>query len=318
TSNTVCRALALIEMGALDERNVAALATRLGMGERHLRRLFHRHLGASPISVAQTRRVLLAKQLLHETRLPMTEVALAAGFRSLRRFNETFVALFQRPPSALRRATALERSAGSRGAVSIRLSYQPPYDWPAMLSFLRERAIPGVETVANGTYRRTIGLDGLQGHIAVRKSVDHALAATICFPKLSALPSIIARLRRVFDLAANLAAISDHLAKDPALMPLIAARPGLRLPGAWDGFELAVRAVLGQQVTVADSIRLAGKLVADGSTHIRSTQRRHRGDSTSPRTHVETTCLGLGRESLGSIDSWPAGCSIRATALRSR
>jgi AraC family transcriptional regulator of adaptative response / DNA-3-methyladenine glycosylase II len=262
TSNTVSRALALIELGALDAADVETLANRLGVGERHLRRLFRQHLGASPVAVAQTRRVLLAKQLIHETRLPMIEVAFAAGFGSVRRFNETFQTLFARPPSALRRAGAPEVSAGARGEVSLLLRYQPPYDWEAMLQFLAQRAIPGVESVAGGTYSRTIELDDLQGTVAVRPGEGNALRATIRFAKLSALPAIIARLRRVFDLAADPIAIAAHLARDPALAPLIAARPGLRAPGAWDGFELAARAVLGQWAANAAATRLAARLVA--------------------------------------------------------
>jgi AraC family transcriptional regulator of adaptative response / DNA-3-methyladenine glycosylase II len=261
TSNTVSRALQLIEMGALDELDVDRLAERLGVGERQLRRLFRQHLGASPVAVAQTRRVLLAKQLVHESRLPMTEIALAAGFGSVRRFNETFRQLFGRPPSALRRGNAPELSSGPAGEVTIRLRYRPPYDWPSMLSFLARRAIPGVEIVVGDRYARTIEIDGVRGTVAVEP--DHgALRATVRFATLSALPKIIARLRRVFDLAADPQAIGAQLAEDPTLAPLIAARPGLRVPGAWDGFELAVRAVLGQQITVAAAIGLAGKLVA--------------------------------------------------------
>src|SRR5580692_6929364 len=261
-SNTVSRALALVEMGALDEASVDALASRVGMGERQLRRLFQQHLGASPIAVAQSRRVLLAKQLIHETRLPMTEIAMAAGFSSLRRFNDTFQGLFRRPPTALRRSGGLDVSAGPRGEITLKLRYRPPYDWPAMLGFLRARAIVGVEAVEGDTYRRTIGLDGHQGTVTIRPAGGDALNATVRFPKLSALPQIIARLRRVFDLAADPDAITAHLAKDPALAPLVKARPGLRVPGAWDGFELAIRAVLGQQITVSAAVRLAGRLVA--------------------------------------------------------
>ena len=262
TSNTVSRALGLIELGALDAADVETLAGRLGVGERHLRRLFRQHLGASPIAVAQTRRVLLAKQLIHETRLPMIEIAFAAGFGSVRRFNETFQALFARPPGALRRAGAQEVSAGPRGEVSLLMRYQPPYDWEATLQFLRLRAIPGVESVADGCYSRTIELDASQGTVSVRPGEGHALRATIRFPKLSALPMIIARLRRVFDLAADPIAISAHLACDPALAPLVAARPGLRAPGAWDGFELAARAVLGQWAATPSATRLAARVAA--------------------------------------------------------
>jgi AraC family transcriptional regulator of adaptative response / DNA-3-methyladenine glycosylase II len=262
TSNTVARGLALIELGALDGGNVDALAERLGMGERQMRRLFRQHLGASPIGVAQTRRILLAKQLIHETHLPMTEIAFAAGFGSIRRFNETFLALFGRPPGALRRLGGPEVAVADQGEFSLLLRYKPPYDWSAMLGFLRQRAIPGVEWVADGIYSRTIALGGVQGRISVQPAAGNALRASIRIAKLAMLPNIIARLRRQFDLAADPLSIAAHLATDPVLAPLLKQRPGLRVPGAWDGFELAIRAVLGQQITVSAAIALAGKLVA--------------------------------------------------------
>jgi AraC family transcriptional regulator of adaptative response / DNA-3-methyladenine glycosylase II len=260
TSNTVARALTLIELGGLDDGDLEGLAGRVGVGGRQLRRLFRQHLGASPVAVAQTRRVLLAKQLIHETKLPMSEVALAAGFGSIRRFNETFRRLFNRAPGALRRTGA--SAAPSRGQVTVLLRYRPPYDWPAMLAFLKARAIHGVETVIGDTYARAIEIDGVHGVVSVSPGKGHALRVTVRFPALSALPVIIARLRRVFDLSADPEAIGAHLSEDPVLARLVAARPGLRLPGAWDGFELAVRAVLGQQITVTAAAALAGKIVA--------------------------------------------------------
>jgi AraC family transcriptional regulator of adaptative response / DNA-3-methyladenine glycosylase II len=263
TSNTVARALALIELGALDDAGVDALADRVGMGERQLRRLFRQHLGVSPVAVAQTRRVLLAKQLIHETQLPMTEVAFAAGFSSIRRFNEAFLSLFGRAPGELRRTSGLDVPLGQQGDITVLLRYYPPYDWPAMLEFLRLRAIPGLERVAAGRYTRTVQLGRLQGTIDVQPAPGNALGVTVRFPRLSKLPEIIARLRRVFDLAADPIAISAHLAKDSTLAALVKARPGLRLPGAWDGFELAIRAVLGQQITVTAAVRLAGRLIAE-------------------------------------------------------
>jgi AraC family transcriptional regulator, regulatory protein of adaptative response / DNA-3-methyladenine glycosylase II len=264
TSNTVSRALALINDGALDGdgASVELLAGRLGLGERQLRRLFLQHLGASPISVAQTRRVLFAKHLIHETQMSMTDVAMAAGFGSVRRFNEIFRKLFRRPPSALRRKTTAS-AAGAEAGVTLRLRYRPPYDWDSMLGHLRARAIPGVEVVENGIYRRTVEIGGVTGavevaHLPQRESVK----VTIRFPDVSSYPAIVARVRRLFDLGADIETIDAHLSLDPLLAPLVARRPGLRAPGGWDGFELAVRAVLGQQVSVAAARRLAGQLVA--------------------------------------------------------
>jgi AraC family transcriptional regulator of adaptative response / DNA-3-methyladenine glycosylase II len=259
SSNTVSRALGLIEAGALDAAGVDGLAARLGVGERQLRRLFRQHLGAAPIAIAQTRRILLAKQLIQDTALPMAEIAAASGFGSIRRFNETFRQLYKRPPTALRRG-GMEQPGG--GGVAVRLGYRPPYDWDALLAFLRTRAIPGVELVAQGRYARTIAIGDGRGVLAVERASEYDLKATIRFPQLRHLPAIIARVRRVFDLAADPMTIGAHLGEDPVLAPLIAARPGLRVPGAWDGFELAVRAILGQQISVSAATQLAGKLVA--------------------------------------------------------
>jgi AraC family transcriptional regulator of adaptative response / DNA-3-methyladenine glycosylase II len=203
--------------------------------------------------------VLLAKQLIHDTSLTMTEVALASGFGSVRRFNETFRQLFGRPPATLRRAHGSEPI--DAGAATIRLPYRPPYDWACLESYLPARAIPGVEAVIHGRYARTIALDGLCGTLLVEPGDRHTLRVTVGFPRLAALPRIIARVRRVFDLGADPTIVGAHLAEDPMLAPLVAARPGLRAPGAWDGFELAVRAILGQQITVPAATNLAGRVV---------------------------------------------------------
>src|SRR5229473_136317 len=259
TSNTVSRALALIEAGGLDEADVEGLANRLGVGARQLRRLFRQHVGASPIAVAQTRRVLLAKQLIHETSLPMAEVALASGFNSVRRFNETFLQMFGRSPATLRHFR--DRTRRETGALSIRLAYRPPYDWDAMLSFLGARAIPGVEAVSGDVYRRTIAIGDASGVISVAPADKNRVNVSVRFPNMAALPAIIARVRRVFDLAADPDMIGEHLSLDPVLAPLVSARPGLRVPGAWDGFELAVRAIFGQQITVPAATKLLGRLV---------------------------------------------------------
>ena len=211
TSNTVSRALRLIEAGALDEADMETLAERLGIGERQLRRLFRQHLGASPVSIAQTRRILLAKQLIHDTRLPMTEVAAAAGFGSVRRFNETFRQLFRRPPKAIRRAGITAESAGISGAVTVKLGYRPPYDWEAILSFLRARAIPGIEAVSCGRYARTIAIGDARGLLTVEPAEGNCLRATVRSPDLRNLPAIIARARRVFDLARRRSFADDEV-----------------------------------------------------------------------------------------------------------
>jgi AraC family transcriptional regulator, regulatory protein of adaptative response / DNA-3-methyladenine glycosylase II len=261
TSNTVSRALALIAEGALDGpgKSVDKLAARLGMGERQLRRLFIEHLGAPPISVAQTRRVLFAKQLIHDTRMPLAEVAVAAGFSSQRRFNETLLDLFHRPPRELRRK---QISGAHRRGVVLQLKYRPPYDWGNLLAFLRERAIAGVEFVENGRYFRTVEIGGTLGSIAVAHLLDReSIEVAILFPNVKALPAIVARVRQLFDIGADIDTINRHLSADPVLARLVAQRPGLRAPGGWDGFEVAVRAVIGQQINVAAARRLLGELV---------------------------------------------------------
>jgi AraC family transcriptional regulator of adaptative response / DNA-3-methyladenine glycosylase II len=266
TSNTVSRALALIAEGALDgdEASLDGLCARLGVGERQLRRLFDKHLGAPPIAVAQTRRVLFAKQLIQETRLPMGAVADAAGFGSIRRFNDAFKKLYRRSPSELRR---LHHAPAPVSTVTLRLGYRAPYDWDAILAFLNARSIVGVELVEKDRYSRTIEIDGVFGAIAVEPAKNH-LAATIRFPRVTALLSIVARLRRLFDLDADIETIGAHLSGDAALAPLIARRPGLRTPGAWDGFELAVRAILGQQITVVGARQLAVKVAGLAGTAV--------------------------------------------------
>ncbi|WP_271552800.1 DNA-3-methyladenine glycosylase 2 [Bradyrhizobium sp. CCBAU 45394] len=227
------------------------LASRLGVGERQLRRLFDKHLGASPIAVAQTRRVLLAKQLIHDTQLSMTDVALASGFGSVRQFNEVFQRLYGRPPNSLRRTRSPTSAATPSTEIKLRLSYRPPYDWSALLCYLKAFAIPEIELVDGLAYCRTIDLDGATGSITVRPSADHALEAVVQFPRLAALPAILTRLRRVFDLSADPEPITRHLAQDALLAPLVAAWPGLRVAGAWDGFEFAVRTILGDGNTAS-------------------------------------------------------------------
>jgi AraC family transcriptional regulator of adaptative response / DNA-3-methyladenine glycosylase II len=260
TSATVSRALKLIDGGALDGSDVASLADRLELGQRQLRRLFRRHVGAGPIAVAQTRRLLLAKQLIHQTNLSMIQIALASGYGSVRRFNETFQRLYHRPPNELRRRAA---AASPAPEISLLLPYRTPYDWAEMIRFLKARAIAGLEVVANGSYSRVIELDNVTGSITVADAPDQsALSVVVRFPRLNSLPAIIARIRRMFDLSAEPAAIGAALSSDPALAPLVVARPGLRVPGGWDGFEIAVRAVLGQQITLRGGTQLASRIVS--------------------------------------------------------
>lgn len=250
-----------IEAGYLNDHSLEELALAVGVTSRHLRRVLETELGATPVELAQTRRLALAKQLLHETRLSMTEVAFAAGFASVRRFNALFRRRFGRPPSTLRRANTSSRP--EQDAITLRLDYRPPFDWLALLAFLQRRALPGLEVVADGVYQRFVELDGCAGWVAVQLDAERpALRARVALTLTPRLTQVVARLRALFDLDARPELIAAHLGADVLLQPLMAERPGLRVPGAFDGFELAVRAVLGQQVSVDAATTLGARLVA--------------------------------------------------------
>ncbi len=256
TSTTVSRALRLIGECALDEGGVEELSDRLGLSSRQLRRLFQQHLGASPVTVAQTRRVHFAKRLMDETGLPLTEIALASGFRSIRQFNDVFRTLYGRPPREFRKKAA----PIAPGAYTFRLSYRPPYAWDALLRFLELRAIPGVEWVEAGEYGRTFILDRKPGQLSVKQAADDAVLLRVEYPEPSQLFRIVERTRRIFDLGADPEMISAQLSTDPAMRVLLSKLPGVRVPGAWDGFELVVRAILGQQVSVAAATTMSGRI----------------------------------------------------------
>ena len=261
TSATVSRALRLIEERELGDDGIEGLAARLGVGSRHLRRLFLRHLGASPSAVMQTRRVHFAKKLIDETKLPMTQLAIAAGYGCVRRFNAAIARTYHRTPMQIR--------ANARGTKSLpeneylfQLRFRPPLHWYGMLEVLREAATPGVEAADDDSYRRTISLNGHDGHIHVSLNPRYpALDARIRFGDPRALFLIVERVRRLFDLNADWAQVAQNLGSDPMLARYLKAQPGLRVPGCWDGFELAVRAILTQSVETAGSRALAGTLV---------------------------------------------------------
>ncbi len=262
TSAIVSRGLRLIGEGALDGGDAERFAASMGVTARHLRRLFLRHLGATPTAVALTRRLHFAKKLIDETSLRFTDVAGAAGFGSLRRFNGVIRATYARTPTKLRRLARQRKGAVAEAdCYRFKLTYRPPYDWDAMLAFLRTRAIPHVETVEHSCYRRTIAIDGAVGTIAVSQVPEaFALALEVRLPRPSSLLATVERVRRLFDLTADPGVVIEHLRKDPLLDRVLAHHPGLRVPGAWDGFELAVRAVLGQQISVRAASTMAGRI----------------------------------------------------------
>ena len=268
TSATVSRALRLISESALEDGGVETLSSRLGIGSRHLRRLFVQHLGANPVAVAQTRRLHFAKRLLNESTLPINQIALASGFGSVRRFNACFQKTYGRAPSQLRKLGA-RRSRISPDEYRFALRFRPPFCWDALLDFLAPRATPGVESAEGNVYRRTFFLHGEPGWMEVSLDREaNALDLRIHYPQPRWLFLIVERVRAMFDLAADPEAYVRQFRRDPLLGPRITRKPGLRVPGSWDGFELAVRAVLGQQVTVGGATTLAGRLVHEIGTRI--------------------------------------------------
>ncbi len=277
TSNTVSRALRLIGESGLEDGGVEVLAEHLGVGSRHLRRLFLRHLGATPIAVAHTRRLHFAKKLIDETKLPMNQIALASGFGCVRRFNAGIRKVYHRTPTQLRRITP-QTSTQPGNQYLFRLNFRPPYHWKDMLAFLAARATPGIEIVEHETYRRTISMNGLDGYFEA--SLDEprdALIVRIDFGDPRSLIFIVERIRAMFDLNADWAAIIQGLKSDPVFRECVKADPGIRVPGCWNGFELAARAILGQQITVKGAAAMAGRMVsrfgkritaAGGLTHL--------------------------------------------------
>jgi len=260
TPNTVSRALRLISESGLDEGGVETLAEHLGVGSRHLRRLFLQHLGATPSAVAKTRQLHFAKKLIDETNLHMSDVAMASGFGSVRRFNAGIRKIYHRTPTQIRHL-ARQKIGQPENHYIFRLRFRPPYDWNGMLAFLAPRATPGVEAVVDGIYRRTISLDGNHGCFEVsHDEKNHVLVVRLQFGDPRSLFFITERIRAMFDLNADWAAIVQSLRSDPALATPVERSPGLRVPGCWNGFELAIRAILGQQITVKGATAISGRI----------------------------------------------------------
>jgi AraC family transcriptional regulator, regulatory protein of adaptative response / DNA-3-methyladenine glycosylase II len=262
TSAVVSRALMLISQGALDNGNLERLAKRMGIVSRHLRRLFDQHLGLSPLKIARSHRVHVARNLILRTKLPFTGIASRTGFKSIRQFNHSVRTAFGRSPTMLRllqgELKALDRDTG----FVVHLSYCAPFDWSSLIEFLKGRATPGVEAVEDNCYRRTIEIRGRVGAIEVWHDADHArLATRIVLPSCDCLMHVVRRVRRMFDVEADAVRIGQHLSQDARLAKMLVKRPGLRVPGVWDGFELAVRAVLGQQLSVVDAPLVVERLV---------------------------------------------------------
>ncbi len=272
TSAVVSRALKLISEGALDIGNVGALAERVGLGARHLRRLFLQHLGASPIKIASTRRVHFARNLLDQTDLPITRIASFSGFKGIRQFNHAMRTTFDMSPSELRKLRSGAKIRANQGGISLYLPYRPPFDWHTLIHFLKPRATPGTEVIEHDSYQRTIEINGQAGEIEVRPEPDEPLLRVrVILPSYEDLMLVVERVRRIFDLGADPLQITNHLAQDSRLGQILQARPGLRVPGVWDAFELAVRTVLGQQLTFVDTKSVIARLVRTLGRPIKTT-----------------------------------------------
>ncbi len=247
-----------------EESALESIAAEFALSSRQIRRIIQKELGVAPIQLLLTRRLLLAKQLLTETKLPIIDVAFASGFSSLRRFNDAFSTRYAMPPTRLRKKVASNAdSINDSGTSTLQLSYRPPYDWPGILAFLRARAMKGVECVTENFYARTVHLGKGKGWIKITQAENkNALLLQFSNSLAPALPALLNRVRALFDLDARPEIISKHLAKDTVLSPLVKANPGMRVPGAFNGFELGLRAILGQQVTVKAATTVGGRLVA--------------------------------------------------------
>jgi len=260
TSTTVQRALHLLEQGALNGGSMAELAARLGLGERYLRKLFQRELGVSPGALALNQRLLFAKKLLAETSLPVTDVAFAAGFGSVRRFNGAVRDQFRLSPTALRKQ--VHRDAVTAG-IRLQLHYRPPYDWEGVVNFFGRHAVPGVESVTPTSYRRNVALHGVRGSFEVSPAAGmHALQLDIHLPDQRRLMALVARVRRMFDLDANPSAIAQVLARDAGLAALLHRFAGIRSPAHWSVYESAVRGIVGQQISTQAARGVLGRLAA--------------------------------------------------------
>lgn len=298
----VARALRAINEGALQEGGMEAVSARLGIGTRQLRRLFDQTFGTSPIAVATTQRLLFAKQLISETRMPMTEIAMASGFGSLRRFNAAFQTAYRMAPSRLRSTEPLQ----SVDTLQLRLGYRPPFDFASSLAFLRQRAIPDIEQIDDVSYRRDLILSRGAAWFEVRQ-IDGAHALQVTARNIGALElgDVVRRIRRQFDLDADPGSVEEVLRDDELFRRKNQYRPGLRVPGGYDGFEVAVRAILGQQISVAATTTFTRRLVTRFGTAVAT-------DDGKPvhRFPTPTELAEAPLESIGIIRS-------RAHALRS-
>lgn len=261
SADVVRRALVLIRDGYLNDNKVSDLSDRLGISERQLRRFFQKYLGSSPVAVANMHRVFFVKKLMTDVSLSITDIAMAAGFGTIRQCNAMFRKIYGCAPGDLRRSRKgnLKKEKGFRGV--LKLSYRPPYDWEALLAFLEARLVEGIEMVENGVYYRTLRIEDCHGWVAVSHEADNnQISMDISLESVEYLMASVNRLRCLFNLDTDPQVINSVFRSDELLGPLIEKSPGMRMPGAWSPFEYSIRAILGQQVSVSAATTIAGRI----------------------------------------------------------
>ncbi len=300
SNSIVSRGLALIDSGFLDGHSIEEAADSLGIGARHLTRLFTQHLGAPPSALARTRRVQTAKKLIDESDMSITEIAFAAGFSSIRRFNAEFKDTYGRQPSHFKRPT--RRLGSNKRALTLNLSYRPPFNWPSLVALLGAEATPGVEAVSASEYCRTIAVDEAAGWFSVRPVIGrNLLRLTLHLPDYTRLKQVIERVHTLFDLRANPEQVRRDLGRHPRLASVACHMEGLRLPGAWDGFEVAVRSLVARDVGHIRTTEVMGELVKRyGLRLCLSGDKRLRVLFPAPDTLLQASLDDLGISRLGT------------------
>jgi AraC family transcriptional regulator of adaptative response / DNA-3-methyladenine glycosylase II len=306
----VCRAVQAILDGALDNTTEGTLAAHLGVSARHLRRLFTTHLGVTPDGLARSARAHFARRLLDDTDLTILDVALAAGYGSLRQFNRACSEIFRASPRELRNRRRVRDRLVADGGLPLRLAFEGLLDWEALVSYLGARAIPSVESVADGTYRRTIVLEGHPGALELRPGDREHLLLVAHLPHWDELIHIVRRARRIAGLELDLDEATEYLGQDPRIGPMTRARPGLRVPGTWDPFETGVRAIVGQQISIAAANTVTGRLVDRLGTPVPGLGAlglTHTFPSAETLAEADLSKLGLPRSRAASIRSFSRG-----------
>jgi AraC family transcriptional regulator, regulatory protein of adaptative response / DNA-3-methyladenine glycosylase II len=314
----VCRAVRLILDGALDGGTESQLGARLGVSARHLRRLFTAHLGVTPDGLARSARAHFARRLLDDTDLTITEIAFGSGFGSVRQLNRACRDLFRMSPRELRARRRVADRLVADGGLMLRLPFHGPLDWDALAAYFAARVIPGVEQVSGTTYRRTIVVDGDPGVLELSPGGDDHLLLRAHLPHWEELIHLVERARRLASLDFDLDEPSRHLAPDPVIGPLLRARPGLRAPGTWDAFETGVRAIIGQQISIAAANTVTGRLVDRLGVPVPGLERlglTHTFPSAEALASADLTGLGLTRGRSAAIRSFAAAVAEDAVRL---